>query len=257
MTKNFIEMSGGGLRYIFFILFFFPAVPLRAQEPEGIVPDNMMMDTSATVFEYRRLGITIVAPSKGIEFLYMPKTSSRVREVAEQFRCNYLLNASLEGASANYRTGFLKIGGIQYGSLVAEKSLTHVVRLDTRNGRLIFIPRSVFVVDTSKTAIEFQAGPLLIENGKPVAQNPVRAEDKHRQTLVATINNTEIYLLVTRERYSFFDLTEKLTNLSIFKGKRLDVIALTTGDSTVFYSKNFPRMNLNAENRMPLLIGIR
>ncbi len=260
MTKIFIEMVGGGLQYIFFILFFFLPVPLFAQEPEGILPDNMMMDTSATVFEYRRLGITIVAPSKGIELLHLPNTSSRARELAEQYRFNYLLNASPDSTGATYRTGLLKIGGLQYGSLVGDQNRTHVVRIDSRSGRAAFIPRSSFISDTSRTVVEFQAGPLLFENGKLVSAvqpNSVSVPAKRRQTLLALIDKTEILLLVTREPYVLSDLAVKLGNLSLFKGKKFDVIALATRDSTALYSRNFPRLNLNSEARMPLLIGVR
>lgn len=253
-------MMGGGLLYIFFILLFFLCNPILAQEPEGILPDNMMMDTSATVFEYRRLGITVVAPSKGIEFLYMPNTSLRVREVAEQYRFNYLLNASRDSGTAKFHTGWLKIEGVQYGSLVADKYLTHVVRTDARTGQITFIPRAAFAIDTSNAAVEFQTGPLVIANGKPVAglvQSPARVADKQRWTLLATIDNTEIFLLIARDRYSLFDLVKTLLDLSIFKGKKLDAIALNTGDSMILYSRNFPAVNLNVKDRVSLLIGIR
>ncbi len=249
-------MVGGGLNYIFLIIFFLLPVSLHAQEPEGVVPDNMMMDTSATVFEYRRLGITIVAPSKGIELLYLPNIASRVREIAEQSQYAYLLGASSDTVGANYRTGWLKIGGVQYRPFVANNSLTHIIRFDPRSRRAMFIPRSTFVTDTSAAVTEFQAGPLVLENGKPVV-TPLPAVDKHLQTLLIIAGDNEIFLLVTRARYSLSDLAERLLNLSIFKGKRLDAIALGVGDSTLLYSRNFYRVNLNAGEKMPLLIGIR
>ncbi len=248
---------GGGLLYVFFILFFFFPAILPAQEPEGVVPDNMMMDTSATVFEYRRLGITAVAPSNGVEFLFLPNNSSSLPDVAERLRYNYLINASSDSAGANYRTGLLKIGGIQYGSFIEDKSRSYIVRIDRPSGRVAFIPHSAFISDSSKTVLEFQAGPLIIENGKAVSSQIQKPGEKHRRTLLALLGNTEMYLLVTRGQYALPDLAEKLVSFSIFKGKRLDVIVLAAGDSSAVYARNFPRVNLNAEGRMPLLIGIR
>jgi hypothetical protein len=48
-----------------------------------------------------------------------------------------------------------------------------------------------------------------------------------------------------------------LRRLSVFQNGRLDVINLDGGSSVALYLRDVPGANLNADDRLPILIGFR
>ena len=135
-----------------------------------------------------------------------------------------------------------------------------MVRVDARSKRVKFTRKDEFVPDTALSTVEFQTGPLVIENGKPsmaFIEGSINGLAKQRRTLLATLDTTQLFLVIVREMISLDELARMLPTLSVFKGKRLDVVNLDGGSSTALYSRNFPRLNFNVNDRLPLLIGVR
>ena len=204
--------------------------------------------------------IPVLSPC--VELLYFSDSAPVVRDVAVQNKFRYLINGSyFHGSRLNaLHAGWLRVYGKHYTMLTDDRQLTHVVKIDSSKKSISFIRKEEFAADSTASTLEFQTGPLIIENGKAATefiQSSINGLAKHRRTLMATIENSQLVLILVREKVSLDELAKYLLRLSIFKGKKLDVINLDGGSSTALYVKAIPRLNFNIEDKLPILIGVK
>jgi exopolysaccharide biosynthesis protein len=141
-----------------------------------------------------------------------------------------------------------------------DRQLTHVVRSNGTKRTIEFLPARSFVATDDPQLLEFQTGPLVMEMGK-IREDLIRASingsTRHTRSLLATLDQRRCFFITVTERVALADLAAMLRRLSVFQNGRLDVINLDGGSSVALYLRDVPGANLNADDRLPILIGFR
>ena len=93
-------------------------------------------------------------------------------------------------------------------------------------------------------------GRIVIENNTladTAIKSSINWARKTKRTLIASLDNKELFLITVRENTDMIDLGKFLLKLVIFKDRKLDVMNLDGGSSTALYSKNLSKARLQAE----------
>jgi hypothetical protein len=227
-----------------------------------ILPDTTLHDGKVNVFTYTTLGMTIVSVPKTFEYVYMPEDPDSVRVVGARRGYRYLVNASFFDGDRLHAThaGWLRIGGRILAPLKKDRQLTHVVRYEAGSGKVRYIPYQEFSPSADTNALEFQTGPMIIENGRVAAKyirESINGLGAYPRTLIATVDRRRVFLIVVRRPVALDTLAGSLLRLSLFRKGRIDVVNLDGGASVALYSSAHPGLCYNDAARLPLLLGIR
>lgn len=235
---------------------------IRAEAQTIAQPDSQFKDGANDVYCIKKYRMTIVSVGRSLEFVFVPKNAPPIDSIALRSRFRFVINGSyfdgnnLEAGHA----GWLKLFGVTIASIRDEAQLSHIVRIDTSSHSTTFIDYTRFDSTASRSTIEFQTGPLVVDNNR-VAEKYINASinglGKYRRSLLATLNGFDLYFISVQEYVSLDDLGAYLLSLSIFSGKRLSVINLDGGSSVALYAKNFPSLSYNGHARLPILLGIK
>ncbi len=227
-----------------------------------ILPDTSFRDRDVKVVTYDSLGITIVSVPRTFEYRYFPENPDPLRIVGEKGGYRYLFNASYFDGDRLHAThaGWLRIGGRVLAPLKKDKQLSHVVQYDSRKKRVQYIPYGKFVPSLDTSALEFQTGPMIVEQGR-VAEKYIRESinglGAYPRTLLATLDRRSVFFIVVRRPVALDALARFLLRVKPFARGRLDVVNLDGGSSVALYSSARPGLCYNDAARLPLLIGIR
>jgi len=156
--------------------------------------------------------------------------------------------------------GWLRTLGTTYAPVRADRQLTHIVRYDSRSGVTDVLPWKDFKPSDSQHTIEFQTGPLIIRHNEVASDliaNSINGPGKYTRTLIAVGGKNELWFITVRKPVSLDSIARVLLRLSLFKGKRIDVVNLDGGPSVAFFAKAFPQLNYNTNDRLPLVIGVK
>jgi hypothetical protein len=239
------------------------ALPAWAQlRVSKIVPDTTLHDGDVNVFTYTSLGMTVVSVPKTFEYVYISEDPESVRVIGERRGYRYLVNASFFDGDRLHAThaGWLRIGGRVLAPLKRDRQLTHVVRYEAGVRKVRYTPYGEFSPPADTSALEFQTGPMIIENGRVAAKyirESINGLGAYPRTLLATIDRRRVFLIVVRRPVALDTLAGSLLRLSLFRKGRFDVVNLDGGSSVALYSSAHPRLCYNDGARLPLLLGIR
>ena len=227
-----------------------------------VQPDSQLKDGANDIYCFKKYSMTIVSVGRAVEFTFVPKNAAPVESIAVRSQFRFVINGSffdgnnLEAGHA----GWLRIFGVTSAAIRDEPQLSHVVRIDTSAHTTTFIDYTRYDSSASKSTIEFQTGPLVVDRNR-LAQKYINASvnglGNYRRSLLAVVNGSDLYFMSVQDRVALDDLGEYLISLSIFAGKQLSVVNLDGGSSVSLFVKNFPSLSFNERARLPILLGIK
>ena len=238
------------------------AISIHGQTQSVVEPDSQFKDGANDIYCFKKHRMTVVSVGRSLEFMFVARNAAPVDSIALRSQFRFAINGSFfDGNNLDAgHAGWLRTFGVTSASIRNEAQLSHVVRIDTSSGTTTFIDYTRFDSSASKSTIEFQTGPLVVDNNR-VAEKYINASinglGKYRRSLLATVNGTDLYFISVQEYVSLDDLGECLLSLSIFSGRRLSVVNLDGGSSVALYVKNFPSLSYNEHARLPILLGIK
>lgn len=236
--------------------------PPDTTEVHGITPDEKIIDGNITVYSYlKEHRLRIVSIPDSIHYVCSPKNSKQFSQIASEMNFRYMVNATyFSGPSTDARhAGWLWIYGTLYEHTAEDKQLTHVVCIDRLNKKISYTYYKDFTTEFNKECLEFQTGPLIIENSKlaeTYINSSINGLKKAPRTMLASLDNKQMFFIISESYQDLITLGNYIMKLSVFYGKKLDVVNLDGGPSTALYSKNDSKLNYNNYAVLPFLLGV-
>ncbi|MDP4176202.1 MAG: phosphodiester glycosidase family protein [Bacteroidota bacterium] len=229
---------------------------------QGITPDEKITDGNITVYSYQKEHrLEIVSIPDSIHFVYSPKNNKTFLQIAKDMNFRYMVNATYySGYSRDAsHVGWLWIYGTLYENVAEDKQLTHIVSINRLSKKISYTYYKDFKSELDKDCLEFQTGPLIVENNK-LAENYINSSinglRKAPRTMLASLDNKQMFFIISESSMDLITLGNYIMKLSVFYGKRLDVVNLDGGPSTALYSKNYSKLNYNEDAVLPFHLGI-
>jgi exopolysaccharide biosynthesis protein len=218
------------------------------------------MSGSVTVMAWRSPAVLLVRVPDTLAFLYLPRNTASVDSIARRENLRCAINGSFFSGMRGDAThaGLLTLYGRPVAPTIDDRQLTHVVRVNSRARSVEFFPVHSYVPAADPRAVEFQTGPLIIDNGRirdDLIGSSINGLTAHTRTLIATLDRKTCFFVTATDRLTLRDLASFLVRLRVFQGGRLDVINLDGGSSVALYLREATGWNYNAGDRLPILIG--
>ncbi len=227
-----------------------------------LTPDSTFTAGDVTVRVWNHPRMVIVGVPDTVVFCYLPRNDAPLDSIARRERLRCVINGSFfNGVRGNAgHAGWLSLYGRGITPLMDDRQLTHVIRINGVRHTTTCLPVKLFSPSTDPGEVEFQTGPLVIDNGKireDLIRSSINGSSAHTRTLLATLDHRRCFFITVSERVRLSDLAATLMRLSIFKEGRLDVVNLDGGSSVALYVRDVPYANVNIDDRLPILIGFR
>jgi exopolysaccharide biosynthesis protein len=231
-------------------------------ESTPVTPDSTVTIGDGMVSVWNHPQMVIVNVPDTIVFCYLPRNAAPLDSIARKERLRCVINGSFfNGVRGNAgHAGWLSLYGLVITPLMDDRQLTHVVRTNGSKHMTNFLPVRSFKRSSDQGEVEFQTGPLVIENGtirEDLIHSSINGSTAHTRTLLATLDHRRCFFITVRERVTLSGLAATLVRLSIFKEGRLDIVNLDGGSSVALYLRDVPTANVNVDDRLPVLIGFR
>jgi hypothetical protein len=204
--------------------------------------------------------VTVVEVPDTLVFCYLPRNDAPLDSIARRESLRCVINGSFfEGPRGNAsHAGWLSLYGLKVTPVMDDRQLTHIVRNNGTQRTIEFLPVRPFEASNDTRLLEFQTGPLIIENGR-IREDLIRASingsSRHTRTLLATLDHRRCFFITVTDRVTLTELADTLLRLNVFQDARLDVVNLDGGSSVALYFRDIPGLNSNADDRLPILIG--
>jgi len=237
-------------------------IACQESKPVNISADQHFKTEAINVYQFDRYNMSIAQFSGAFDFIYVPEKADVVKALAEKNNYQYVINGSFfDGTYAKAKhAGWLWVLGKNYAPIKQDPQLTHVAVYNTKNQQVQFVDYQKFTPSRSNNVIEFQTGPIIVENNQ-LAQNYVANSlnglDPYTRSLLAVTDNTTKYFITVRKPVRLDELANYLLSLEIFAGKRLDVLNLDGGPSVALYSREHANLRYNDTAQLPILLGVR
>ena len=234
---------------------------LRAQGAGSLLhPDTTLESGNLVVQVWLRPHITVVGLPDTLVFLYLPRNEAPLDSIARRYNLRGLVNGSFfEGVRGNAtHAGWLSMYGRTITPLMDDRQLTDIVRLNGTLGTVEVLPVRSFTPGGDSHCVEFQTGPLVIENGiirEDLIQKSINGSTRHTRTLLATIDRRRIFVVSVSDRVTLSELAATMLRFPVFQHGRLDVVNLDGGSSVALYLRDVARFNFNAGDTLPILLG--
>ena len=223
-------------------------------------PDTTVVAGGVRVYRWHSPRLIVISVPDTLRFVYDGRNGATVDSVArrEGFRCavNGSFFDGVRGSAVH--AGWLSRYGHIETPLKTDPELTHVVRLRGNARAIDFVPAASFAHAENPGCVEFQTGPLVVERGT-IRHDLIRAAPngltKHARTLIASCGRRRLFLVSVPEPVTLPEIASRLLRLSVFRGGTLDVINLDGGSSVSLYVRDVPGLSVNAEDRLPVLLG--
>lgn len=230
---------------------------------KSLKPDETIKDGNITVYNYKLADVTIVTVPDTLDFIFEPKDVKPFEETAKENNFRYMINSTyFAGSNINAtHCGRLKI----YEKVIApdimyDKQLKYIATFNRKEHKIEYAYFEKHKMSDDPNTLEFQTGPLVIENNTladTAIKSSINWARKTKRTLIASLDNKEIFLVIVRDNVDMIELGRFLLKLSVFKNGKLDVMNLDGGSSTALYSKNNPKLGYRLSSRLPFSIGIK
>lgn len=215
-----------------------------------------------TFYDFSDEEITLISFSSPFEFIFLPKDAPPLSEIGEKMGFRVVMNGSyFDGTRLDAKhAGWLKIKGETIAPVKKDAQLTHVVIHTITNGRMEFIEWDRFKPGSSRMTIEFQAGPMVIENNT-ISENFIKSSingmREHVRTLLGYSSDNLKYFMIIRRKIDLMKLAHLILNLSPFENKQISFINLDGEPSTALWCRDFPEFNYEDHQRLPLLLAVK
>lgn len=231
------------------------------QQPKTIIyRDKSDNNSDIIAYDFTEEKVTIISFIGNFDFIYNPQQSLAVKNVANKLNYRYIINGSFFEITKEH-AGFLSLLGQQKTPLKKDQQLSHIVKYNRQTGELNFIESNVFQPSKTNNFVEFQTGPLIIENhqitDKYIKKSFNGFFPYKRALLAYTKEDHRKYFIITKKDVKLDELAKYLLSLSIFSGKTLNIINLDGGPSVALYSKSHSDLNFNENAILPILLGIK
>jgi exopolysaccharide biosynthesis protein len=225
-------------------------------------PDTTITAGDVTVSVWNHPRMVIVGVPDTVVFCYLPRNDASLDSIARKERLRCVINGSFfNGVRGNAgHAGWLSLYGRMITPLMDDRQLTHVVRINGARHTTTCLPVGSFSPSTDPRDVEFQTGPLVVDNGtirEDLIRSSINGSTPHTRTLLATLDHRRTFFITVNERVTLSDLAVRLVGLNIFNDGRLDVVNLDGGSSVALYLRDVPYANVNVDDRLPILIGFR
>lgn len=268
-----MKINNGKILSVLSSLFFILFGILRGQEKidrgeqssagRTILPDAIFRDGEQIAYSFQQFDMTIIAVQGDLNFTYEPVNALPFGELVKENGFRFAINATYFAGSNTKAThcGWLK----QYGNkIISEKmndaQLRYIVQYNRRSKLIGFFPYKDFITSNDTNALEFQTGPLVVENDSVATESirsSINGRRKASRTLLASTDNKNVYFIIARKQADLQELGNFLAKLSVFGKQKLDVINMDGGPSTAVYSLNNPELNYNIKYKLPFILGIK
>jgi len=225
-------------------------------------PPTVIDDGTCRVYRFEKEHLQILAFRGPFLFIYHPSYPLSVRETALGLDLRFVINGSFfENDRQNAaHAGWLSLQGLKHTDLKREPQLSHVVRADPASGQVTFIDYRKFEPDSSSRYIEFQTGPLVLEENR-IAEAEIRASinglRRHTRSLLAFDDAGAHYFIALFEPLRLDELAARLLELPVFTGRKLSAVNLDGGPSVAFFSRDHAELNYNEEDHLPILLAVK
>jgi hypothetical protein len=242
------------------LAFSFSQAQRPAHDNAVILSDSTVRSSDVVVSIWKHPHVTVVEVPDTLVFCYLPRNEAPLDSIARREKLRCVINGSFfEGARGNAsHAGWLWLYGLEITPVMDDRQLTHVVRNNSTHRTIEFLPARSFEASNDPRVIEFQTGPLIIENGR-IREDLIRASingsSKHTRTLLATLDHRRCFFITVTDRVTLAELADTLLRLTVLRGGRLDVVNLDGGSSVALYLRDIPGLNSNADDRLPIVIG--
>ncbi len=237
-------------------------IACQETKPVNLRADQRFKTEAIEVYEFNQYGMTIAQLSGGFDLIYIPEKADVVKTLAEEQNYQYVINGSFfDGTYAKAKhAGWLWVLGKNYAPIKQDPQLTHIAVYNTKNQQIQFVDYQNFTPSRSNEVIEFQSGPIVVENNqvaKTYIANSLNGSAPYTRSLLAVTDNRTKYFITVRKPIRLDDLANYLLSLEIFAGKRLDVLNLDGGPSVALYSRELINLRYNDTAQLPILLGVR
>jgi exopolysaccharide biosynthesis protein len=226
------------------------------------IPESTVTAGDVTVRVWNHPRMVIVGVPDTVVFCYLPRNDAPLDSIARKEHLRCVINGSFfNGVRGNAgHAGWLSLYGKVFAPLMDDRQLTHVVRINGARHTTTCLPVQSFTPSTDPGDVEFQTGPLVVDNGtirEDLIRSSINGSTPHTRTLLASLDHRRHYFITVSERVTLSDLATRLVRLSIFSDGRLDVVNLDGGSSVALYLRDVPYANVNVDDRLPVVIGFR
>ncbi len=225
-------------------------------------PQSSKARRGETVYYDAEIEMTIAPCNNTIDLLYFPSPKASLKTIAEKNNFKYVINGIYYYKSRGKAkpAGWYNDQGVIPGKLSRNKAFSHIVQFDLNTREFKFIPLKFFNPKKRFSVLEFQAGPMIIENSRIINSSAMHFrnhEGQYIRTLLAVKDKKQAFFITIRTPVSLEEAAERIKSSEIGKKGSLSVISLESGKGVAFYSSEHPEYNFNEEDVLPLLIGVK
>ena len=257
-------MNGRGLLFAAALAGGWLSAPAEARTGGGTTtgadPDTAFTAGGIGIMSWKSPAMTVIRVPDTLSFLYLPRNNASVDSVARGYGLRCLINGSyfsgVRGDASH--AGLLCYHGRLLAPPLSDRQLTHVVRINSAAHRVDFFTAQSYVPAADPGLVEFQTGPLIIENGKirkELIDSSLNGRTKHARTLLATLDNRLCFFVTVTEKVGLYEIAGFLRRIDAFQKGKLDVVNLDGGSSVALYVRDATAVNFNEADRLPVLIG--
>lgn len=245
--------------YIFtFILLFCTFASGMAQ----LQQQNPKLKRGETIYYDAEIEMTIAPCNNVIDLLYFPMPKSSLKTIAEKNNFKYVINGAYYYKSRDKAkpAGWYNDQGVVSGKLSRNKAFSHIVQFDLTTREFKFIPLKFFNPKKRFSVLEFQAGPMIIENNKVINLSDMHFrnhEGQYIRTLFAVKDKKQAYFITIRTPVSLEEAAERILKADFCRKGSINVVSLESGRGVAFYSSDHPEYNFNEGDALPILIGVK
>lgn len=236
--------------------FEFPSFDFLTTNPEDDESENQI-DTSnleEKYFEDVELGVKIIVTKKIPQLIINDDKEKFAKDVLEEANSNLGINGGYFLPDWSH-AGLLEINGeIIVREALNDKQVTGLVLIHENR---ISIEKVEEIYNVNAPTV-FQTGPIIIL-GNEVQNDAINlapnGSGEFIRSFIGTTSDNEIIIGVSTKFITLNDLAESLLKNEYLKQKEIDVINLDGGSSTVLYSKENPKFQINTFKKIPFILG--
>jgi exopolysaccharide biosynthesis protein len=233
-------------------------------------PLGTVKEKATAVYNFQEFDMTVIDASKLTpKYIYTPKDAPTLNEIAKSNSCNTAINASYFGGNYSDAThaGYLSIDGGEIAHRTdpaLDPQLTQIISYYPQTQTYVVNDANNYhpeLIDRATVpGFEFQTGPIVIKESQlqtNFINNSKNGTGKYVRTLLAIKDQKYTYLIIARQNSRLDDIGAFLLTRDFMKTGKWDVVNLDGGPSTALFSTDYPELNFNASQQLPLVLCYR
>jgi len=243
--------------YIFAAVFVFGTLsPAHTQQQNG------KQRRAETIYYDSEIEMTVAPCGNALDLQYYPSPKLSLKAIAEKNNFKYVINGAYfyESRGKAVPAGWYNDQGVVSGKLSKNKAFSHIVQYNNETKEFQFLPLKFFNPKRRYSVLEFQAGPMIIENNKimtDIYANARGLRGQYTRTFFAVRDKRSAFFITIRTPVSFEEAAEHIMKADFAKKGSITVISLGSGKGVAFYSANHAEYNFNSDDALPIIIGAK